>query len=96
MKKPANHTICRLLILVDCQIVGALGFEPRTPWSQTRYTTGLCYTPNFFKTNTFVCTGKSNKPRTKFTLAVNDHCNTKRIHKKRASFDSLVVGALGL
>ena len=26
-------------------LVGALGFEPRTPWSQTRYTTGLCYTP---------------------------------------------------
>jgi hypothetical protein len=26
--------------------VGAPGFEPGTPWSQTRYTTGLCYTPN--------------------------------------------------
>ena len=25
--------------------VGATGFEPATTWSQTRYTTGLCYTP---------------------------------------------------
>ena len=31
--------------------VGATGFEPTTPWSQTRYSTGLNYTPNalFFK-----------------------------------------------
>lgn len=33
---------------LSCQ-VGAPGFEPGTPWSQTRYTTGLCYTPNYRK-----------------------------------------------
>ncbi len=25
--------------------VGKTGFEPATTWSQTRYTTGLCYFP---------------------------------------------------
>ncbi len=28
--------------------VGATGFEPTTPWSQTRYSTGLNYTPKAF------------------------------------------------
>ncbi len=50
MKKPANHTICRLLMMADCHFVGAPGFEPGTPWSQTRYTTGLCYTPKKIST----------------------------------------------
>ena len=26
-------------------MVGAVGFEPTTPWSQTRCTTRLCYAP---------------------------------------------------
>ena len=26
--------------------VGRTGFEPATPWSQTRYSTGLNYLPN--------------------------------------------------
>jgi hypothetical protein len=28
--------------------VGRTGFEPATPWSQTRYSTGLNYLPNMF------------------------------------------------
>ena len=28
-------------------VVGATGFEPATPWSQTRYATGLRYAPNY-------------------------------------------------
>ena len=27
------------------ELVGAVGFEPTTPWSQTRCTTRLCYAP---------------------------------------------------
>ena len=27
------------------KLVGAVGFEPTTPWSQTRCTTRLCYAP---------------------------------------------------
>jgi hypothetical protein len=27
-------------------LVGRTGFEPATPWSQTRYSTGLNYLPN--------------------------------------------------
>ena len=30
------------------QTVGKTGFEPATPWSQTRCATGLRYFPNFF------------------------------------------------
>ncbi len=29
-------------------VVGMTGFEPATPWSQTRYSTGLNYIPNAF------------------------------------------------
>ena len=42
MKKP------KLLIFNNlgfCK-VGVTGFEPATPWSQTRCATGLRYTPN--------------------------------------------------
>jgi hypothetical protein len=54
MEKPANHTICRLLILAECQIVGVTGFEPATPSSRTTYATGLRYTPNnYFKNGGF-------------------------------------------
>src|SRR5690606_19927554 len=28
------------------RLVGRTGFEPATPWSQTRYSTGLNYLPN--------------------------------------------------
>ena len=31
--------------LFDVQSVGVPGFEPGTPWSQTRCATGLRYTP---------------------------------------------------
>jgi hypothetical protein len=31
----------------DLSFVGRTGFEPATPWSQTRYSTGLNYLPNF-------------------------------------------------
>ena len=31
-------------------MVGAVGFEPTTPWSQTRCTTRLCYAPNLQQT----------------------------------------------
>jgi hypothetical protein len=45
MKKPENHTICRLLIRDESHFVGAAGFEPTTLWSQTRCATGLRYAP---------------------------------------------------
>ena len=41
-KKPDHLSMIRFCF------VGVAGFEPTTPWSQTRYTTGLCYTPNKF------------------------------------------------
>jgi hypothetical protein len=28
-------------------VVGRTGFEPATPWSQTKYSTGLNYLPSF-------------------------------------------------
>ena len=31
--------------------VGRTGFEPATPWSQTRYSTGLNYLPNYSAEN---------------------------------------------
>ena len=31
-------------------MVGETGFEPATTWSQTRYATGLRYSPKFLKT----------------------------------------------
>ena len=31
-------------------VVGVQGFEPWTPWSQTRCATRLRYTPNFLRT----------------------------------------------
>lgn len=49
MEKPVNHTIFRLMILVDCQVVGVTGFEPATPSSRTTYATGLRYTPKKYK-----------------------------------------------
>jgi hypothetical protein len=30
----------------DLSFVGRTGFEPATPWSQTRYSTGLNYLPS--------------------------------------------------
>ena len=33
---------------LDC-CVGAAGFEPAAPWSQTRYATGLRHAPNFIE-----------------------------------------------
>ena len=33
------------LIICLEELVGAVGFEPTTPWSQTRCTTRLCYAP---------------------------------------------------
>ena len=34
-----------ILIIRLEELVGAVGFEPTTPWSQTRCTTRLCYAP---------------------------------------------------
>ena len=44
-QKPVNHTIYRLLVEFNIHLVGVPGFEPGTPWSQTRCATGLRYTP---------------------------------------------------
>ncbi len=35
--------------------VGKTGFEPATPWSQTRCATGLRYFPNFFRSQSVNC-----------------------------------------
>ncbi len=39
------------LLVADLLIVyvGRTGFEPATPWSQTRYSTGLNYLPSLLK-----------------------------------------------
>ncbi len=37
----------QLLVEVIFKCVGKTGFEPATPWSQTRCATGLRYFPNF-------------------------------------------------
>jgi hypothetical protein len=39
-KKIKSHKTCD-------SSVGRTGFEPATPWSQTTYSTGLNYLPNF-------------------------------------------------
>lgn len=41
-KKPSQFLLRRLCV------VGAAGFEPAAPWSQTRYATGLRYAPKLF------------------------------------------------
>ncbi len=41
-KKTANLAV---IYLIFKMMVGAVGFEPTTPWSQTRCTTRLCYAP---------------------------------------------------
>ena len=41
-KKKADKLRCRLFSVM---LVGVQGFEPWTPWSQTRCATGLRYTP---------------------------------------------------
>ena len=40
--------------------VGAAGFEPAAPWSQTRYATGLRHAPN----NIFLVIRQGLEPRT--------------------------------
>ena len=37
------------------RLVGKTGFEPATPWSQTRCATGLRYFPNFFRSQSENC-----------------------------------------
>ena len=44
LKKMKNPCIYRGFIVI---VVGRTGFEPATPWSQTKYSTGLNYLPNF-------------------------------------------------
>ena len=36
-------------------LVGKTGFEPATPWSQTRCATGLRYFPNYFVKTNIIC-----------------------------------------
>ena len=45
MKKPVNSESYGLLSLDVILFVGKTGFEPATPWSQTRCATGLRYFP---------------------------------------------------
>ena len=45
-KKPVNYLNLQALILKVCLNVGKTGFEPATPWSQTRCATGLRYFPS--------------------------------------------------
>lgn len=47
MKKPANHTICRLLVSNETHFVGATRFELATPRPPDECATGLRYAPNF-------------------------------------------------
>jgi hypothetical protein len=46
MKKPVNSDVYGPLSLDVILFVGKTGFEPATPWSQTRCATGLRYFPN--------------------------------------------------
>ena len=46
MKKPENQAINGRLVFFEQAMVGKTGFEPATPWSQTRCATGLRYFPN--------------------------------------------------
>ena len=41
------------------KVVGIVGFEPTTSWSQTRRTTRLCYTPNVWYLDTVSNRGPS-------------------------------------
>ena len=43
IKKPLNAV--SFISTIFKEMVGAVGFEPTTPWSQTRCTTRLCYAP---------------------------------------------------
>ena len=45
MKKPENQAINGRLVFFEQVMVGKTGFEPATPWSQTRCATGLRYFP---------------------------------------------------
>jgi hypothetical protein len=44
-KKPVNSDVYGPLSLFVILFVGKTGFEPATPWSQTRCATGLRYFP---------------------------------------------------
>ena len=48
-KKRINLNIYALSGGLCHKHVGRTGFEPATPWSQTKYSTGLNYLPPFFK-----------------------------------------------
>ena len=41
-----KNKVLIILIINTLHIVGVTGFEPATPWSQTRCATGLRYAPN--------------------------------------------------
>ena len=64
MKKPANHTICRLLMMADCHFVGALERQTATlPKTYTNKATLYCFNIQlnkhaYFKNmlfNVFIC-----------------------------------------
>ena len=49
------------LIAFDKLYVGKTGFEPATPWSQTRCATGLRYFPNIFFTRCPASSGATSR-----------------------------------
>ena len=52
-------------------VVGRTGFEPATPWSQTKYSTELNYLPSYFK-ELYLCF-------VTFIKTLNESCEKKNI-----------------
>ena len=61
-------------------VVGRTGFEPATPWSQTKYSTELNYLPSYFK-ELYLCF-------VTFIKTLNESCEKKIFFNKRRDRDA--------
>ena len=79
------------------KVVGIVGFEPTTSWSQTRRTTRLCYTPNVWYLDTVSNRGPSPCKGDALPLSYPGNCWRKTeesnpIPVKRTWFSRPVAG----